>query len=355
MDIANSFNNHFSKITSELEENISDNGIDPLSYMNDEARETFHLDDVSDHEVVRIIADFGDAAAGFDNIPMKVIKTVIHEIVNPLTHIFNCSFLTGIFPDKLKISRVRPIFKKGPNNYNYRLISILPAFSKILEKLIFVRLDNFLKINNVISNSQYGFRKERSTTAAILSLSDHILKSFDAKEFTMGVFLDLSKAFDCVNHDILVRKLKFYGIRDTAIKLLISYLTQRQQYTCITDQLSLPSILTHSVPQGSILGPLLFNIYINDIVNKPSKMKATLFADDSCFYFTHKDPFELVNIVNTDLVEISKWLVSNKLTLNINKSHCILFNRKLNVPSNLPDIKIKYPKYHYFFRINNSI
>ena len=112
MDIANSFNNHFSKITSELEENISDNGIDPLSYMNDEARETFHLDDVSDHEVVRIIADFGDAAAGFDNIPMKVIKTVIHEIVNPLTHIFNCSFLTGIFPDKLKISRVRPIFKK---------------------------------------------------------------------------------------------------------------------------------------------------------------------------------------------------------------------------------------------------
>ena len=156
----------------------------------------------------------------------------------------------------------------------------------------------------------------------------------------MGVFLDLSKAFDCVNHEILLRKLNHYSIRNKALQLLTSYLTHRKQYVCISNQTSLPSILTHSVPQGSILGPQLFNIYINDIVNKPAKMKATLFADDSCFYFSHTDPYELIDVVNIDLIEVNKWLISNKLTLNINKSHCILFNRQLNVPPDLPLIKI---------------
>ena len=116
-----------------------------------------------DHEVVRIVADFGDAAAGFDNIPMKVIKNIIHQIVSPLTHIFNCSFITGIFPDKLKISKVRPIFKQGAksNMNNYRPISILPAFSKILEKLINIRLDNFFKTNDVISNANMDLGRRR--------------------------------------------------------------------------------------------------------------------------------------------------------------------------------------------------
>ena len=302
----------------------------------------FSLTELSHHEVIDVVAGLNDAAAGVDNIPMKLIKNVIHEIVCPVTHIINCSFKTGIFPDKLKISKVKPLFKQGSKNNmnNYRPISILPAFSKIIEKLISVKLESFMNINNIISESQYGFRRERSTSAAIINLTDHVLKSFDENEYTLGVFLDLRKAFDCVNHEILLRKLNHYGIRGTPLKLLTSYLTHRQQYTCVSSKLSNPIILTHSVPQGSILGPLLFNIYINDIVKTSAYLDSILFADDSCFYFSHTDPQELIYLVNSDLSKISKWLASNRLTLNIEKSHCILFNRKLKIPPNLPEINI---------------
>ena len=206
----------------------------------------------NEQEVVEIVAGLNDAAAGHDEIPTKILKRVINEIINPLTHICNCMFLTGQFPNQLKIAKVIPMFKQGDKSdfNNYRPIAILPAFSKILEKLIHVRLNDFLTRNNIITDSQHGFRKQRSTQSALIQLTDHILEYFDKTEYTCGVFLDFKKAFDCVDHTILIRKLEHYGLRNSSLNLISDYLKNRQQYTYYLSTNSSKTVLTHSVPQG---------------------------------------------------------------------------------------------------------
>ena len=302
----------------------------------------FSANEATQSEIVEIVEGLSDSDAGIVNINASVIKKVINEIKHPLEHIFNCSLRYGIFPDKLKISKIVPLFKQGckQNLNNYRPISILPTFSKILEKIIYNRLNIFLEFNEVLTESQFGFRTHRSTTSAVLSVTDHILKSFDEQKLTLGVFLDLSKAFDCVNHNILLRKLEHYGVRGVALNLFESYLTGRQQFSFFKNEISRSNLVTHSVPQGSILGPVLFNIYINDITNATKTMKTTLFADDSCFYLSHNNPETLINIANNDLNSLNNWFVSNRLTLNIKKSHCIIFKRQINIPPDLPKVKI---------------
>ena len=164
-----------------------------------------------------------------------------------------------------------------------------------------------------IFNSQHGFRKQRSTESAVIQLNDHILESFDRAEYTGGVFLDFKKAFDCVDHTILIKKLDHYGIRNISLNLISDYLRNRQQYTYYLNTSSSKTLLTHSVPQGSILGPLLFNVYINDIVKSINKLKITLFADDSCLYYSNSNIVDLINIINTELKQVHSWLLSNKL------------------------------------------
>ena len=272
----------------------------------------------------------------------SVIKFVIHQIKSPLTHIFNLSIKFGIFPDKLKISKVIPVHKANSksNMNNYRPISLLPVFSKILEKIIQKRLNQFLHDNNILSSVQHGFIKLKSTTSATLNLTDHMLNSFDHNLFSVGVFLDLSKAFDCVNHDILIHKLEHIGIRQTSLNLIKSYLSNRKQFVHFNNTNSSFKILTHSVPQGSILGPLLFNIYINDIKNSVNKLKLVLYADDSCFYQSHHEIHTLINLVNLELNFVNDWLTANKLTLNVKKSHYLIFSRQKTIPLDIPPVKI---------------
>ena len=339
---AENFNNHFSTVGEKLSNQIVDNNIDPVSYLGNRSQNVLVLSEVSEDEIIDIVAGFGDAAAGCDGIPMSILKKVIHIIRLPLLHIFNTSFSSGIFPDELKISKVSPIYKHGKKTdlNNYRPISILPALSKILEKLLYNRLEIFINENNILSDSQYGFRKNRSTTSAIIDLNDHVLKNFDKKYYTVGVFLDLKKAFDCVDHNILIKKLEHYGIRGIPLNLLNSYLFNRYQFTQYNKSVSTKKRLSFSIPQGSILGPLLFNIYINDITKITDKLIPILFADDSCFYYSHPIISELINTINNELMNVSSWLISNKLTLNHAKSHYIIFNRKLNIPLNLEPVII---------------
>ena len=341
-EISEAFNIHFAEIGRNLSKEISENGIDPLGFLSENISCKFQLTNTNEKEILNIVAELKDVTGGFDEIPMLIIKKTIKYIVIPLKHIYNSSFNSGIFPDKLKISKIIPIFKHGEKSdiNNYRPISILPCFSKIIEKLINIRLETYLEANNILNHSQHGFRRKRSTTSAIMELNDFVLEAFDRKEFTIGLFLDFKKAFDCVDHNILIKKLRHYGISDTPLKLFESYLSNRKQYTHYMNTNSLPKVLTHSVPQGSILGPILFNIYINDINKCVKSLKAILFADDSCFLKSDKSTESLIKQINNELKNINSWLTSNKLTLNILKSHYIIFKRKLTLPLTLEPIII---------------
>jgi len=190
---------------------------------------------------------------------------------------------TGTFPDRLKYSEIKPIYKKGDKTQitNYRPISLLPVFSKIFEKVLYKRLYNHLSSNNILVKEQFGFRCNTSTGLAIYTLINNILLSLNTKTLVGGLFYDLQKAFDCVNYEILLSKMKFYGITGVASKLMESYVWNRYQRVVINDYSSTWKEVQHGDPQGLVLGPLLFLIYISDLSkNISDKSFPNLFADD---------------------------------------------------------------------------
>src|SRR6218665_220383 len=205
---------------------------------------------------------------------VSIYKEIAVKITEPLVHLINQSFLTGIVPVAMKVASITPLFKAGcPKDVsNYRPISKLPCFSKILERAMHNRLADFLEQNNVLYNKQFGFRKNHSTTFAIVEVVDKISEAMDRRQMTVGVFLDLSKAFDTIRHEILWAKLDHYGIRGLALDWFKSYLTGRTPQVCFSDTRSNLALIRCGVPQGSILGPLLFLLYINDITNSTSNL-----------------------------------------------------------------------------------
>ena len=279
-------------------------------------------------------------SCGYDGLSMHLLKRIIHPLVTPITHICNLSLSTGIFPNSLKIAKIIPIYKKDDASQikNYRPISLLPVISKILEKIAYERLYKFLIDNHILNPVQFGFRKGFSTDFAIIQTCDKIINSLANKMHIIGVFMDLSKAFDTINHEILLKKLHNYGIRGTVLSWFRDYLFHRQQYVAFHSSTSSKSYITCGVPQGSILGPLLFLIYINDIIKSSSLLTYVLFADDTSVFYSHKCLNTLVNTLNSELAKISTWFKCKKLSLNIDKTCFINFNTsqsQLNIPNNI--------------------
>ena len=261
---------------------------------------------------------------------MDLLKKTIHTISEPLAKIINSSFMTGNVPDQLKIAKIIPIYKdSGRKDFqNYRPISILPSISKIFERLVYNRLFCYIKKADLLSNSQYGFREGCSTYMALLDFYDQISKHIENKLYSVGVFIDLKKAFDTIDHKILLEKLYHYGIRGISHKWFESYLRNRQQFVSINGCDSSLRPIECGVPQGSILGPLLFILYINDIANCSTLLHFTLFADNTNLLSSNSDLQKLNQNLNCELNKLAIWFKANKLSLNIKKTNFITFGKK---------------------------
>ena len=341
--IAEGFNEFFSSIAKNLQDKIYFAGENYSNYLGQSSDYRFLFESADTKEIILIIDSFdNNKAQGPYSIPTDVLKIIKSNICYPLKEIINLSFATGIYPTKLKIARVNPIFKnKGdPLNFsNYRPISLLSNINKIFEKLVYSRLYSFLNLHNSIYDLQFGFRAKHSTNHALISLTESIREALDNGNFACGIFIDLQKAFDTVDHFILLKKLEHYGIRGRANEWFQSYLSNRQQFVSINGFESKPLAMNYGVPQGSVLGPLLFLIYINDLHNAIKYSTTLHFADDTNLLAVNESLKKLQKQVNLDLRFLCNWLKANKISLNASKTELVIF-RHPNKPINY-DLKIK--------------
>ena len=256
---------------------------------------------------------------------------------------------TGIFPDSFKISKITPLFKKDDVSLlsNYRPIFLLPTISKIFERILYNQLYEYFNSNSLLAEQQYGFRTNHSTEYAAVRLVDTISKEMESGSTPTALYIDLSKAFDTLSFDILLHKLNYYGVKGNAFKFLKNYLTNQKQYVVFNIQNSETVDITTGVPQGSILGPLLFSICINNLITISNKLKFIMYADDTTIYFNLEDfdPYHLKRDINNELEKITLWLKMNKLSLNVQKTKFMIFHRKqkqiseLNIAINDTDIE----------------
>ena len=308
VEIANAFNTYFANIGKNLSSQIdqSDTNADYKLYLTSPTEEKMRFKCITTDYTMKAIEGLeSKKSSGHDGISNTLLKVIKASISQSLTIIINQMLTTGIFPDAFKVSKVIPLYKKGDSSLlvNYRPISLLPTISKIFEKVIHDQLYDYFDKYNLLAEQQYGFRKRHYTEYAAVKLIDHVSKEMENGKTPTNVYIDLSKAFDTLTFDILLFKLKYYGVTDTALDLMRSYLTNRKQYVVFNGCQSDYSEIYTGVPQGSILGPLFFSIYINDLINVSNRLNFLMYADDTTIYFNLEE-FEYLNRerdINTEL------------------------------------------------------
>lgn len=295
------------------------------------ANELQQLKPTSADEVLKIISCLdSNVSAGVDGINTKTLKCIKKSIVNELTDCINTCFTNGEFPDSLKIAKVSPIYKSGSKMEpgNYRPISVLPTISKIFEKIIHDRLFNYLNSIQFLFKRQYGFRPKSNTSSATIDLITKLKNNIDSKNIALGVFIDLKKAFDTVSHPLLLNKLKQIGIKNKAYSIFESYLTNRHQIVKLSQYESSPLPINCGVPQGSIIGPLLFLTYINNLHEAGLQGHLTLYADDTCLFYFGSSLSSIIQQAQQDLDLLFNWFQSNLLTINTAKTCYVIFSAK---------------------------
>ena len=326
--IANHMNKHFVEKGPRLASLLPPSNRDVLQSLGPRNPHKMKFRRIATYDIIEIAKVFEEKmSTGPDNIPAILLKWCIHIIAPILADIFNQFVSLGIYPEVLKTAKVTPLHKAGDNDVadNFRSISVLSQINKVFEKLIHERLMTFIQNNNILTNSQFGFRKGHNTSHSASHLNEQVIKHLEKKKVCAILFIDLKAAFDTIDHDILAKKLEHYGIRDNILDLLTSYLFNRKQYIKCGDIESSILLVMCGVPQGSVLGPLLFIIYINDIPNACA-LDNILYADDAALMLADSNVKKLKRAINRELAQLDDWLISNKLTLNLTKTKYMLIS-----------------------------
>ena len=327
-DTADYINNFFTSIGAELASKSND----PWKFFGSVSNESCPDISTDYEQVLNLCKEINVVkSSGFGDIASKVFKHAFMVLIPQLVYLFNLSLSSGIFPKRWKQATVIPLFKGGDraNVGNYRPISLLPLPSKLIEKIVHEKLSKFLEDKNIISEKQSGFRKGFSTASAVADLTDDLFSAINTSEVSMAVFVDLKKAFDSVSHDILCSKLDRLGIRGMALDWCLNYLSDRSQVVLANNVRSGPAPINFGVPQGSVLGPLFFILYINDLQRAlDNNIKVRLYADDTVVYVSGKNVETLTRTLQLNLHRLNRWCRANKLTLNPAKTKMMCFGTR---------------------------
>ena len=339
-DIANCFNSYFSTVGQKLADVFDDDAdVDADENLDGPAPHRFMFTEVTPDEVYKQLMKMPTGkATGLDDISPRLLKAGAPVIAGPLASIMNMSIRSGVVPAKWKQSRVTPIFKEGDRfeTSNYRPISVIPAIMKVFERLIHDQLYDYLQVSDIMSHDQSGFRPGHSTQTCLLDVSDYLLQNIDEGMYTGAIFLDLKKAFDTVHHRTLISKLRTSGVNGLELEWFKSYLCERYQTCKIGEEQSDMLPILFGVPQGSILGPLLFSLYVNDLpchVNK-NQAKICLYADDTAIFAKSKEVGQVAQVLTEEMKKVAIWLTKNKLTLNVKKTKVMLFGSSIKISKN---------------------
>ena len=345
---ANESNEYFAHIGPKIQAEVNQDNRDDndfQSYLNNNhVEEPPYLlegfSEISETEILEFISTIPADKSTNDPIPLRIFKQILPSFITPFTHIINLSLRTGVMPASCKIAIVTPIHKSGSleDPGNYRPISILPILSKTIENFVNSQLTQYLDDRGLLVQNQYGFRKNHSTTYLMLDLFDRIYTARSKQKHPGIIFLDIKKAFDSVHHSTLLSKLKHYGISGLAFKWFESYLSGRRQQTRVGSRISNFIDITTGVPQGSLLGPILFSLFINDLPSACIESTPYLFADDGALYFDNITRENYSN-VQIEVKSIFRWLQANKLALNNDKTKFLIFDSKPNLDAILVEVK----------------
>ena len=352
-ELVDIFNDHFSNIGPKLAESIPNNNDvnfrDFITQQKSKTKNSFSFRPVSVTLVYTLLVNLSTTkATGMDKISAKILQVAAPVIAPSLTEIFNMSIDSDQFPSDWKAARVIPLFKKGQRSMldNYRPISILPVVSKLMERIMYDQMYEYLNQNNLFSKHQFGFRPYHSTTTTLLDCTNEWYTNMDRGLYNLVVFLDLKKAFDTVDHEILLSKFEMYGFQRKALNLLRCYLTHRTQSCQLASILSVEKEIICGIPQGSILGPLLFIMYINDLPSCLERTTPRMFADDTNLTAVGRTISEAEERASVDMRNVQKWLCANKLSLNIAKTEYVLIGTRHKI-SNIDT--------HQGVKINNQL